>query len=111
DDLRVLETGDQPDDLLLIAPLEPRLEADERPHPSRRVLLPELHHGVGPAASARVLEAHWLHGPEARRVVAAPRQFLDGHAALEELEVLPIVRGMAPGALQGPVEPLVLLLV
>ena len=59
------------------------LEAHEVEALGAQVFLAELHHGVGPAAGARIGEAHGLHGAEAQRVAAAARQFLDGQAGLE----------------------------
>src|SRR5690606_41251008 len=79
-------------------------------HATGGVLLPELHDGVRPLARARVLEADGLHRPEARRVVAAPGDLLDRHAALEELEVLPVARHVPSRLAEGGVEPVVLLL-
>src|SRR5690606_9200106 len=87
-DLGLLEAGDELDHFLLVAPLEAGLETDQRPHPARGVLLAQLRDRVWSPAGAGVVEAHRFEGTEARRIAAATRQLLDGHATLEELEFL-----------------------
>ena len=70
----------------------------------REVLLAQLHHGVGPLAGARVAQAHRLHRAEAQRVAPAPRQLLDGQAALEVAQSPRTSRGVPSAPAQRVVE-------
>src|SRR5690606_3383484 len=108
--LGLLEPGDQLDYLLLIAPLETGLEADQRPHAPGSVFLSQLHDRVRPPSRARVIESYRLERAEARSVAPAARQLLDRHTALEELELLPLVWRVVPSLCQRVVEAIVLLL-
>ena len=47
------------------------------------VVLAQLHHGIGPLAAARILQAHRLHRPEAQRFLAARRHHFDRQAGFE----------------------------
>src|SRR5690606_34879475 len=86
------------------------LEPDQGPHASGGVLLAHLRHCAGSPSCTRILESHWLQRPEPWRVPRTTRPLLDGHATLEELELLPIVRRVVPGFGEGLVEAVVLLL-
>ncbi len=76
------------------------------------ILLPELHHRVGAPSSARIRQAHRLHGSETQGIAAAPGDFLDRQARLEVSRmVLLDMRGHARGGEQGVDEGLVLIFV
>ncbi len=91
-ELRPLQAGDQPKDASLLGILQRVLEAHQVVAGGAQVLLAQLHDGVGPAAGARVAEAHGLHGAKSQRVAAAARQFLDGQAGFEVRNIAGDVR-------------------
>ena len=97
-ELRVFKAGDHGEDALLLAPLEPRLEADEVIHRPRAVLRAELHDGVGLAPGSGIDEADGLHRSERHHHFPARGHHLDGHAALEDLRaVKPVHIGLFGG--------------
>ena len=100
-ELRILEAGDHLEHALLLGDPQPRLEADDVPHPSRAVLAPELHHRVGPTPRARVVESHGLHRAEAERLAPTTRHLLDGHAPLEVRDLVELVARELIGHRQG----------
>ena len=91
-ELGILESGNEPQDTSLLAPLHLRLEADEAEVVARKVVLSELHAGVRLAPGARIGQAHRLHRPEPQRVDAAARHHLDRQAPLEEFRIVKFVQ-------------------
>ena len=85
--------GNQSQHARLITPFQLRLEADETVVIARELVLPQLHHGVRPAARARIVQPDRLHRPEAQRVGAPVRHHLDGQTALEEFLAVEVVNG------------------
>src|SRR5919199_4125474 len=80
-----------PEDALLLAPLQARLEAHHVEESPLGVILPELHHRVGLLAGPRVRQPDRLHWAEAQGLGAAAGYGLHGEASLEVhilLEVL-----------------------
>jgi hypothetical protein len=65
EELRVPEPRDPAEHLLLLGNPKPGLEADQVPHLPGAVLSPELDHGMGLPAGARIGQADRLHGTEA----------------------------------------------
>ena len=88
----VLEPGNLPQDALLLGKLEVVLETHQIIAGEAQVFRPELHHGEGLPAGSRVRQAHGLHGAEAKRVVPSPRQFFDGQAGFEVIQVFEFMR-------------------
>ncbi len=87
------------------------LEADHVVERAERVVLAQLHHGMGPPSGARVGQADRLHRPEAQGLGAARGHHLDRQAALEVGGALPLLElGLLAGQ-QGGDEGLVLRLV
>src|SRR5919199_1249199 len=72
-----------PEDALLLAPLQARLEAHHVEESPLGVILPELHHRVGLLAGPRVRQPDRLHRAEAQGLVAAAGYGLHGEASLE----------------------------
>ena len=66
------------------------LEADHVPQRAERIVLAQLHHGMGPLRLARIAQADRLHRSEAQRLRAARRHHFDRQAAFE------IGRGLFP---------------
>ena len=97
-ELRLLQPGDQPQHPRLLPPLEVGLEPHQIPEAAVPVLLPQLHHGVGPLGPthlpivdippAGIPEPDRLEGAIAHGVLPPPRQLLDRQAALEEAGAL-----------------------
>ena len=83
-ELGLREARDHAEDARLLAVLQLGLEADHVPQRAQRIVLPQLHHRVGPLARlVRIGEADRLHGAEAQRLAAALGHHLDGQAAVE----------------------------
>ena len=93
---RVFQAGNQAQHARLLAELEMVLEADQVVAVGAQVLLAQLHHGPGRLAGARIAQAHRLHGAEAQRVAAAAGQHLDGQAAFEIVQLLPLLCSRRP---------------
>ena len=72
-ELGVLQAGDRAEDARLLAVLQLGLEADHVAERAQRIVLAQLHDGVGPAAGARVGQADRLHRAEAQRLAARAR--------------------------------------
>src|SRR3546814_7664184 len=64
------------------------LKPDHVPERAQRIVLPKLHHGMGPTPGAGVIQSNRLHGAIAQRVHPARRHYLYGHAALDIRRVL-----------------------
>ncbi len=95
---RVFKAGNHGKDALLLAPLEPRLEADEVIHRPRCVVRAELHDGVGLAPGSGIDEADGLHRAERHHHFPARGHDLDGHAAFKDLRaVKPVHIGLFGG--------------
>ena len=75
-----------------------------------QILAAQLHHRPRRLPGPRIAQAHRLHRPKARRVPPAPRQLLDRQAALEVLQLLPLLRLHALRRYQRIVEAVVLFL-
>ncbi len=90
-DLGVLESRDQSDHPPLLRITEASLEADQAPHSTVSVLLAQLDDRIGHGPGARVLEPDRLQGAEAKRILSAGGQHLDGEATLEERNPVPVV--------------------
>ncbi len=90
-ELRVLQAGDQPQHARLLAELQVVLKADQVVGVGAQIFLAQLHHGVGHVAGARIAQAHRLHRAEAQGVAAAARDLFDRQAALEVVQVLPVL--------------------
>src|SRR5215218_1172465 len=91
DEVGSLQTGDGPEDPLLLSPLQARLEADHVEETALGIVLAELHDGVGLSAGARVRQPDRLHRAKAQGFGAASGYRLDRQTALEVhvlLEVL-----------------------
>ena len=67
----------------LLAIFQLGLEADHVEQRAERVVLAQLHDGVGPLAGARIGQADRLHRPEAQGLAPALGHHLDRQAALE----------------------------
>jgi hypothetical protein len=72
------------DDASLVTELHVILESDQVVAISALILLSELNDSPGPAAGARIVEAHWLHRAKAQRIAAAAGNLLNGKATFEE---------------------------
>ena len=83
EEFRIGESGNHPQDPLLLRDAQPRLKSNQVPHPPTAVFLSELHHRVGFAAGAWVAQAYWLQRTKAQRVTPPLRHHFDRHAALE----------------------------
>src|SRR4029453_8702182 len=97
-ELGIGQPGNHPEHTLLLPRAKTRLETNEVPHPAAAVLHSELRDRIGLATGSRVAEAAGFHRPEAKRLAAPPRHFLDRHASLEvrdgiEVMALVLVRG------------------
>ena len=83
-ELRLLEAGNHAEDPPLLAVFELGLEADHVEQRAERIVLPQLHHGVGLRRRiVRVGEADRLHRPVAQGLAAALGHHLDRQAAVE----------------------------
>ncbi len=89
---RILQARNQPQHARLLAKLQMILKADQVIAVGAQILLAQLHHGPGRPASPRVAQANRLHRAEAQCIAAAPGQHLDGQAALEIVQLLPLFR-------------------
>src|SRR5690349_3664395 len=90
--LRVFEAGNHPKHALLLGIPQPRLEADEIPHPTVTILASQLDDGMCLPTRARIAKADRLHRTKAQRVAAASRHLLDRHAPLEVRNCIEVVR-------------------
>ncbi len=95
-ELGVLQPGDRPEQTHLLAMLELGLEADHVPQRAELVVLPQLDHGMRPAALGklgrgvmRIVESDRFHRAKAQRVDTALGHHLDRHAAIEIGRVWP----------------------
>src|SRR3546814_19048286 len=82
-ELCVVQAGNGADDAGLLAVVQLGLEADDVVERAERIVLAELHHGVGPLVAVRVVQADRLHRAVAQRLRPALGHHLDGQAALE----------------------------
>src|SRR3546814_2627519 len=82
-ELGVFQAGNGAEDAGLLAVLQLGLEADDVVERAERIVLAELHHGVGPLVAVRVVQADRLHRAVAQRLRPALGHHLDGQAALE----------------------------
>ena len=80
---RLLRARQRAEDPLLLAHAQLGLESHQAVERALFVLLPQLHHGVGAPARARIDEADRLHRAVRERVAPAPRHLLHGKTALE----------------------------
>ena len=107
------QSGNQAQDLGLVSPPQPRLEADQiehrRPAVRTPVLLSKLHHGKGPLPRPWIPQTHRAHRAEAECVLPSLRQLLDRQTSLEVFGPLELVERIALSAEQRLPEPLVLL--
>src|ERR1035438_4269200 len=87
---RILKPGNQAQYAGLLAKFEMVLESDQVVAVGAQILLAQLHHGPGGLAGAGIAQADWLHGAEAEGVAASPGEDLDGQAAFEVLQLLPL---------------------
>ena len=95
---RVFKAGDHGKHALLLAPLEPRLEADEVIHRPRFVFRAQLHSGVGFAPGSGIDEPDGLHRAEGHHHFPARGHDLDGHAAFKDLRAVePVHLGLFGG--------------
>ena len=108
DELRLLQTGNQPQHASLLAPLDLGLKPDEAEMIAGEVVLPELDDGVGFASGARVGQPDGLHRAEAQRLDAARGHDFDRQAPFEEPRVVELVERRLLGGDQRGMKPLVL---
>ncbi len=108
-ELGLFESGHEPQDARLLAPLELRLEADQAVVIAREVVLAQLHGGVRLAAGARIDEADRLHRAEPQRVDPSMRHHFDRQAAFKKAFLVEIVNGGRLGMDERVVETIVLL--
>ena len=87
-ELGVLQSRDHPQHALLFAEAHVILESHQVEAARARVFAAKLHHGVGPAAGARIGQSHRLHRPEAQRVASAPRDLFDRQAGFEVVDAI-----------------------
>src|SRR3546814_6643281 len=66
-ELGVFQAGNGAEDAGLLAVLQLGLEADDVVERAERIVLAELHHGVGPLVAVRVVQADRLHRAVAQR--------------------------------------------
>ena len=109
-ELRVFQAGDHAEHALLLAPLEPGLEAHQIVVGGGLVLLAQLHHGVGLSARARVDQPHGLQRAVGQRLAAPGGQDLHGETALEHQLLLEVVQRGQLGLCQCVVEGVVFVL-
>ena len=100
----VFQARNQPQHARLVAVFQVILKADQVVGVGTQVFLPELHHGVRPAAGARIVQAHGLHGPKAQRVPSAAGNLFDRQAAFKVIQVFPVVALHGLGGDQGIVK-------
>ena len=105
----LLQPGNQAQNPCLLAEFQVVLEADQVVGVGAKVLAAQLHHRLGHLAGARIAQAYGLHGAEAQRIPAAPRQFLDRQAAFEVFQLLPFLAFDCLGGDEGIVEAVVFL--
>ena len=98
-ELGAFEARDQAQNPRLLAESQVVLESHQVVAVGAQVLLAQLHHGVRPAPGARIDQSHRLHGAEAQRLAAAPRQLFDGQAGFEIRRL--VFRDMGRHALAG----------
>ena len=89
-ELRLLQPWDETEYPLLLAVAQIGLEADQVIERPGQVVLPQLHHRVGPLPRARVGQADGAERPEGQRLPPARRQHLHRQAALKETGILPL---------------------
>ena len=87
-ELGVLESRDHPQHALLLAEAHVILESHQVEAARARVFAAKLHHGIGPAAGARIGQSHRLHRPEAQGVATAPRDLFDRQAGFEIVDAI-----------------------
>ena len=91
DELRIGKGGNHGEHPLLLPEFQVGLEAHQIEHRLFRVVLPQLHHGVGLLPGGRVGKAHGLQRAEAQGVEAPAGHDLHGHTALKDIFVLEAV--------------------
>ena len=98
-ELGPLQPRNRPEHPRLLAVLQLGLEADHVEQGAERVVLAQLHHGVGLLARAvRVREPEGLHRPVPQRFAAALGHHLDRQAAVEVGRALPLAElGLVAG--------------
>jgi hypothetical protein len=69
-ELGIFQAGNGAEQSHLLGMLELGLEADHVPQGAQLVVLAQLHHGIGPAPGARVVQPHRLHRAKAQGVLA-----------------------------------------
>jgi len=104
----LLQPGDQTKNPGLLGVPQVVLESHQIVARGTQILLSQLHDGVGPAAGARIHQAHGLHGAEAQSLAAAADQLLHGQAGFEAGNVAGDVRLMALRFEQGVDEAFIL---
>src|SRR3954469_18543719 len=89
-ELGIREPGNHPEDPFLFRKLQMILKTNNVVARLHQVFLAQLDYGVG-AARCRMFEPHRPHRAKAQRVLAAPREFLDGQARFEITGLLEFV--------------------
>ena len=79
----LLQTGDHAEDAGLLGIFQLRLEADHVVERAERIVLAELHDGIGFVRRVRIGQPDRLHGAVGQRLDAALRHHLDRQAAFE----------------------------
>src|SRR5471032_2657328 len=87
-ELRLFQARNQPQHPRLVAEFHVVLKADQVETLGAQVFLPKLHHGIWTPASAWIAQPHRFHRPEAERVPAAPRNFLNRQAGFKILGIV-----------------------
>ena len=87
---RIFKPGNQAQHACLLAKLQVILKSDQVVGIGAQIFLAQLHHRIRNASGARIFQSDRLHGAEAQRVAAAPRDLFDRQAALEVVQLLPV---------------------
>ena len=90
-ELRILQSRDQPQHPCLIAVFQVILETDEIVRIRALILLAQLHRRVGNLPGARIFESDRLHRTKAQRLASAPGDLLDWQTGLKIVQLLPVL--------------------
>src|SRR5205085_3065517 len=85
----IFQPGDETQYACLLAKTQMVLEADQVVAGGAQIFLAKLHHRIGHAPAARIDQSDRLHRAEAQSVAAAARDFFNGQAGLEIIQLLP----------------------
>ena len=96
--LGVLQAGNHAENALLLAEFQAGLEPHQVVHRARRVILAQLHNGIGLLARARINQPNGLHRPKGQHHVPAARHAFHRHTAFKYHILLKAMDGRGFGA-------------